>query len=99
MTGNQIIKLLMLVFSVKIDVDLNALAEKTSGFSGADVENLCKEAALSAMTSRIFGSQPSDLDSTAVTMDDFTAVFPSFRPSLTPDLREQYANMKASIAK
>ena len=54
-------------------MDLDDLAERTEGYVGADIEALCKEAALNAL--RV------DPDTTVVKMSDFekamTAVFPS----------------------
>ncbi len=74
-------------------MDLKRVASQSAGFSGADVENCCKEAALHAMTERVFGTFAYDptrnLDKeefiTAVTMQDFQHVMQSFQPSLTPN--------------
>ena len=65
------------------DVNLAVLAECTNGFSGADLENMCREAALEALRKSI----------DAVTVNDahFEAALLCSRPSLTPDVLAQYA--------
>ena len=78
-------------------MDLKWVASQSSGFSGADVENWCKEAALHAMTKRVFGTFTCDptrnLDKeefvTTVTMQDFQHVLQSFQPSLTPNASQK----------
>lgn len=55
------------------DVDLNSLATKATGFSGADIMALCREAALAALEA--------DLATTEVCMDNFQRGLARVQPS------------------
>ena len=83
------------------DVDLEKLADLTHGFVGADLEALCKEAAMRALR-RVLPeidleseSIPADvLNKLVVTMDDFLSAFREMEPSAlrevlveVPDIR------------
>ena len=61
-------------------VDIEALAERTEGFSGADLEALCREAGLNAIRN----------DREVVTMEDFEEALRKVKPSITPEIEEQY---------
>ena len=61
-------------------VDIEALAERTEGFSGADLEALCREAGLNAIRN----------DREVVTMEDFEESLRKVKPSITPEMEEQY---------
>ncbi len=70
------------------DVNLDELAEVTRGFTGADIEVLCKEAALKAMRrilpdiENVEGKISSDiLKKLVVTRDDFIAALSEVEPS------------------
>ncbi|KNC75683.1 hypothetical protein SARC_11799, partial [Sphaeroforma arctica JP610] len=56
------------------DVSLAHLAELTPGFTGADIEGLCREAALTALRENI--------DATQVTLPHFVDVLPLFSGNL-----------------
>jgi transitional endoplasmic reticulum ATPase len=58
------------------DVDLNDLVKKTEGYSGADVEGVCREAALIALRE--------DLKANAVTAEHFEKALKKIKPSI-PD--------------
>ncbi|HID72323.1 TPA: AAA family ATPase, partial [Candidatus Micrarchaeota archaeon] len=64
------------------DVDLGSLAEKTDGYSGADLEALAREAALIALRN--------DINTSVVEMDDFIEALRKIRPSITPDMMKFY---------
>ncbi|XP_005998384.2 spermatogenesis-associated protein 5-like protein 1 isoform X1 [Latimeria chalumnae] len=68
------------------DVCLEELAEQTNMFSGADLENLCKEAALLAL-------QESDLDASAVKHSHFVKTLKNTKPSLTNQQLEFYEKL------
>jgi transitional endoplasmic reticulum ATPase len=71
------------------DVDLAVLAEMTSGFVGADLEILCKEAAISAIRRVLPEVQRLGTDShslefqVTVTMDDFREALRAVEPTAT----------------
>jgi len=64
------------------DVDLEHLAELTEGYTGADLEALCREAALLALRR--------DINATKVHMSHFLEALKRIRPSLTPDMVKFY---------
>jgi transitional endoplasmic reticulum ATPase len=67
------------------DVDLDALAERTAGFSGADIEALCREAAVRAVTAVVeqYDGETANehTDELIVTMEVFEAAFETVSPS------------------
>ena len=67
------------------DVDLDALAERTAGFSGADLEALCREAAVravTAVTERYEGEAANEhADELVVTREAFEAAFAAVSPN------------------
>ncbi len=65
-----------------VDVDLISLANKTKYYSGADIESLCREAAMHTLRR--------DLSAGVVTMNDFQAALKEVSPSVTPDMEKWY---------
>jgi transitional endoplasmic reticulum ATPase len=67
------------------DVDLDALAERTAGFSGADLEALCREAAVravTAVTERYPGETANEhADELVVGTAEFEAAFEAVSPA------------------
>lgn len=59
------------------DVDLDELSRKAQGYSGADVEAICREAAIDALRT--------DMDSTEVTLRDFNKALERVAPSITAE--------------
>jgi transitional endoplasmic reticulum ATPase len=59
------------------DIDLDELARKTQGYSGADVEAICREAAIEALRE--------DINSTEVSLRDFNKAMERVGPSITPE--------------
>jgi transitional endoplasmic reticulum ATPase len=64
------------------DVDLQQIADKAKGYSGADVEALCREAAMNALRVSI--------DSKEVTRKDFDKALEMVRPSIDQKMEEYY---------
>jgi len=64
------------------DVDLDALVKKTSGFSGADIENVCREAAMNALRH--------NKDAKEVTSSDFQKALKVAKPSIQEDDIKRY---------
>jgi transitional endoplasmic reticulum ATPase len=67
------------------DVDLEKLAKLTVGFSGADLEMLCREAGFNAL--RKYIDSKSDI---RVTLDDFMKALEVVKPSIIPEIEEWY---------
>ncbi len=72
------------------DVDMDALARKTEGFSGADMANLAKEAATQAMRSAIDTG-----DMKPIHKGTFNKVLKQMSPSITPSMKEEYERVKS----
>jgi len=76
-------------------VDLVALAKMLEGYVGADIENLCREAGLTALRK--------NRAATKVTMEHFEQALAVVKPSTTPDTAKYYENMfrqmKTAISK
>ncbi len=74
---------------VSSKVDIENLARSTEGYTGADIENLVKEAALIAMKRSIKTGQD-----TTITNTDFLKILPRIKPSMTSDMKEEYAKLQ-----
>lgn len=70
-------------------VDIEHLARSTEGYTGADIENLVKEAAMITMKRSI----RTDKD-TIITNTDFLKILPRIKPSMTSDMKEEYAKLQ-----
>ncbi len=64
------------------DVDLYEIAQRTEGYSGADLEALVREAAMRALKE--------DMNSTKIYMRHFLQAMERVKPSITPDIVKMY---------
>ena len=64
------------------DVDLKELARKTEGFSGADIESLCREAGMESLREYKKAKE--------VRMKHFEPVLSTMTPSITKDVMSYY---------
>ncbi len=64
------------------DVDLKELARRTEGYTGADIEAVCKEAALNALRE--------DINAKEVKMKHFEEALKKIGPSVTKDMIKYY---------
>jgi transitional endoplasmic reticulum ATPase len=71
------------------DVDLNQLTTVTKYYSGADIESLCREAAMHALRQ--------DVNAQRVTMKDFQGAMKEMGPSITPDMEKWYKSFMQQI--
>ena len=71
------------------DVDLEALAQRTEHFTGADLEDLVRRAGLTALRR--------GLDSAKVTMADFEAALKETRASVTEEMLDDYARIRETL--
>jgi transitional endoplasmic reticulum ATPase len=66
-------------------VDVKALAARTEGYVGADLENLCREAAMIALRE--------DKDAIKVEMRHFETALKVIKPSTDKDVMKSYENI------
>ena len=85
----QIFKLYTKGMPINPDVDLNQLAMMTKYYSGADIESLCREAAMHSLRRNV--------DSREVTMKDFQDAMKEMGPSITPDMEKWYKSFMQQI--
>ncbi|MEX2534642.1 MAG: CDC48 family AAA ATPase [Trueperaceae bacterium] len=67
------------------DVQFDRLAERTQGYTGADLENLVRRAGMHALRD--------DLEIGVVSMEYFERALLETRPSVTPEMEEEYRRM------
>ncbi|MBU0615085.1 MAG: CDC48 family AAA ATPase [Nanoarchaeota archaeon] len=72
------------------DVDIKELATKTEGYAGADIESICREAAMLALRK--------DMKAKEVTMKDFEAALEKVSPSVSPDVEKAYEELKQQFS-
>ena len=68
------------------NVNVSDLAEKTEGYAGADIESVCREAAMLAL--RV------DMEAKEVGKKQFEESLEKVRPSITKDVKESYEALK-----
>jgi transitional endoplasmic reticulum ATPase len=85
----QIFKLYTKEMPLTKDVDLNQLALMTKYYSGADIESLCREAAMHTLRRDVAASE--------VTMKDFQDAIKEVGPSVTPDMEKWYKSFMRQI--
>jgi transitional endoplasmic reticulum ATPase len=73
------------------DVDIEGLVSRTEGFVGADLENLCREAAMAALRE--------NRDSTVVEMKHFETAFKTVRPSVDKESVKHYDMLSKNLHK
>ncbi|MEM3736981.1 MAG: CDC48 family AAA ATPase [Candidatus Bathyarchaeia archaeon] len=78
----QILKIYVKNMPLAKDVNLEELASMIKGYSGADIQALCREAGLTALRRNINAKE--------VTRDDFMEALSKVGPSLTPDVEKFY---------
>jgi len=68
------------------DVKIEELAEKTEGYVGADIEAICREAAIFALRK--------DIKSTKVSMKNFEQALNKVNPSITKEIEKSYEDLR-----
>ncbi len=72
------------------DVNLKKLAEKTQGYVGADIEAVCREAAIDALRT--------SMKSKEVTMGNFTIALKNVSASVANEIEEEYKKIKEEFS-
>ncbi|TKJ17543.1 AAA family ATPase [Candidatus Woesearchaeota archaeon B3_Woes] len=70
-------------------VDIKKLVERTEGYTGSDIEALCREAAINALRK--------DMNSKEVTMANFENALKEIGPSVTKNIEKKYEELKDSL--
>ncbi|MFQ6105537.1 MAG: CDC48 family AAA ATPase, partial [Candidatus Hydrothermarchaeaceae archaeon] len=76
------------------NVDLRKLVKETDGFSGADIEGLCREAAMIAIRETLErkGKLENKLKEKTVTSKHFSEALKKIRPSITKETMQLYSD-------
>jgi transitional endoplasmic reticulum ATPase len=85
----QILKIYTKGMPICKDVDLTQLTTATKYYTGADIESLCREAAMHALRKNV--------TSTEVTMKDFQDALKEMGPSISPDMEKWYKSFMQQI--
>ncbi len=89
-TIRQILKIHTSKMPLSPDVDLDMLARSAAGYSGADIESICREAAMNALRR--------DTESKEVTLIDFKDAGARIRPSITQDMNVWYQGFTKRVS-
>jgi transitional endoplasmic reticulum ATPase len=85
------------------DVDLDALARKTEGYVGADVEAVAREAAMTASREFIHSVSREEIGESVgnvrITMDHFEQALDEVTPSVTQETRRRYEEIEERFKK
>jgi len=73
------------------DVDLDQITRQTAGYSGADLEAVCREAGLISLRR--------DIEAKSVTIEDFRDALERIKPSVTPDMDNWYQGFRKRFKK
>jgi len=87
----QILKIHTRNMPLAEDVDLREIAKRTEGYSGADLETVCREAAMNALRK--------DINAKHVTKEDFEKALKKVGPSLTPEMIKWYEDLAKTFQK
>ncbi|MEE8401896.1 MAG: CDC48 family AAA ATPase [Candidatus Hydrothermarchaeaceae archaeon] len=72
------------------NVSIDAILKDTKGYVGADVEAVCREAAMIAIREVL--RENGDFDKKKISPEHFTAAIKKVRPSITKEVKEAYEN-------
>jgi transitional endoplasmic reticulum ATPase len=73
------------------DIDIDELAERAEGYVGADIESVCREAALTALRK--------NKDAIHVTIEDFEEAMAKVKASVSHDSMEKYRKLEQDYLK
>jgi len=90
-TRLQILKIHTRNMPLTPDVDLDQITSQTAGYSGADIEAVCREAGLISLRR--------DIETKSVTLEDFRDAMERVKPSVTPDMENWYRGFRKRFKK
>ena len=85
-TRKKIFQVHLRGMSLATDVKAENLVEKTDGYVGADIEAVCREAAILALRK--------DIKATVIKMEFFEAALAKVRPSVTQEITQAYKEIE-----
>jgi 26S proteasome subunit P45 family len=85
-TRKQIFQIHTKGMALDKDIDLDELTEKTEGYVGADIESVCREAAILALRK--------DMKAKTVKMEFFKEALQKVRPSTTKEIEDAYRELE-----
>ena len=85
----EIIRILTKQMPLASDVDLDEIAVATQNYTGADIESLCREAAVNAMQN----------NHAKISSNDFAEGLKRVKPSITKDVEQWYSSIKDEVSK
>jgi len=85
----EIIRILTKQMPLASDIDLNEIAVATQNYTGADIESLCREAAVNAMQN----------NRVKINSYDFSSGLKKVKPSITKDVDQWYSSIKDEVSK
>jgi len=85
----QILKIHMREMPLGADVDVDSLAERTQGYTGADLEDLTRRAGLNALRE--------DLEANRIDMRFFEDALKETRASVTPEMEREYERIAEEL--
>ncbi|XP_031427649.1 katanin p60 ATPase-containing subunit A-like 1 [Clupea harengus] len=100
----ELLRISLREVEVAPDVNLALIAEKIQGYSGADITNVCRDAAMMAMRRRIQGLSPEEIRALSkeelqmpVTMEDFELTLKKISKSVSSADLEKYESWMAEF--
>jgi transitional endoplasmic reticulum ATPase len=85
----QILKIYTQKMPLAEDVSLEKIASMTEGYSGADLESLCREAGMAVLRR--------DRDAAYVTWADFQEALKIVKPSISPSMLKEYERISETL--
>ncbi|MEM2429200.1 MAG: CDC48 family AAA ATPase [Nitrososphaerales archaeon] len=85
----EILKVITRKMSLSDDISLEEIASLTKGYSGADLESLCREAAIIAMKRNDCKTQ--------ICKEDFEKALNKISPSISPEIERWYASLSEKM--
>jgi katanin p60 ATPase-containing subunit A1 len=89
---------------VSDDVDFDTLAARTEGYSGDDITNVCRDAAMNGMRRKIVGKRPEEIRAMSkeevaapITMDDMNEALKRISPSVAREDVERHLEWLAEF--
>ncbi|KAH0697657.1 hypothetical protein KY289_015139 [Solanum tuberosum] len=87
----EVIRINLKSITLAPDLDIDQLAQRTEGYSGDDLTNICRDGSLNGMRCRISGKNPDEIKNMSeaeilkipVTMDDFVEALKKIQPTVS----------------